>query len=398
MGGTAVPLLALALAGKKPPQPNPSFPLVTSESPTFDKVVKNLNQNQKYQAVLDQLLNSAQKNKTKQITAINLIKEMNQKNIKLTSTSLKVLVDECASADTIPNLDLALRAAKVNGACPAFGSAQLSEGGTMRASRATPLPTETMQADLTSAVAFCASLGAIILSQIADVLDFALPGEVEPLPLPLIVAILAGIWGFDRYSRRSELSKSVGRGISRLFDRDLTRESTVESASFLIGYLLGLPTCAFQPTAVRPLDLLTTSSSRVEEDVDNVLPDPMSLPRIVDRLLVWQLAPFAAEASSYEQIIASRPGIALEMLRAARRRQSRLIVNVDEGGWGANGSEDVDDLDSARVSWAYGEARRLLQRYSGVHAQLQDRMESGVSVGGSVLLVEERLKGMWGSI
>ena len=42
----------------------------------------------------------------------------------------------------------------------------------------------------------------------------------------------------------------------RLFGRDLQRESAVESASFLVGYLLGLPCCAFAPT---PLFSLTPS-------------------------------------------------------------------------------------------------------------------------------------------
>ena len=87
------------------------------------------------------------------------------------------------------------------------------------------------------------------------------------------------------------------------------------------------------------------------------------------------------------------PSMPMQMLRAARRREASLAVDCQQGGW-ASGEEE----DEARVRWAYAEARRLLQRYSGLREQLQERMVSGVSAGDCVLLIEERLKNQWGSI
>ena len=41
------------------------------------------------------------------------------------------------------------------------------------------------------------------------------------------------------------------------------------------------------------------------------------------------------------------------------------------------------------------EARRLLQRYSGVREALQERMATGVSAGECAVLIEERLRNQW---
>ena len=51
--------------------------------------------------------------------------------------------------------------------------------------------------------------------------------------------------------------------------------------------------------------------------------------------------------------------------------------------------------DEGRVRWAYSEARRLLQRYSGVREALQERMATGVSAGECAVLIEERLRNQW---
>jgi uncharacterized protein YoaH (UPF0181 family) len=50
------------------------------------------------------------------------------------------------------------------------------------------------------------------------------------------------------------------------------------------------------------------------------------------------------------------------------------------------------------VRWAFSEARRLLQRYSGVREALQEQMAAGVSAGECVVLIEERLKNTWANI
>jgi hypothetical protein len=138
------------------------------------------------------------------------------------------------------------------------------------------------------------------------------------------------------------------------------------------------------PTAIRPLDLLVSSADQLCQPLG-------PQPRIIDRLLIWLLAPVATEQAVYGGVASSRPGLALEMLQAARRREAALGVDVQQGGW-------TKEEDEARVRWAYSEARKLVSSYSSAREALAEQMAAGSSVGGSALLVEELLKGRWGSI
>ena len=87
-------------------------------------------------------------------------------------------------------------------------------------------------------------------------------------------------------------------------------------------------------------------------------------------------------------MLLAEPSLAVRFLEAARRREASLGVDVQDGGWSP-------EEDEARVAWAYGESRKLLQRYSGVREALQERMATGVSAGECVTLIEDRLKSSW---
>ena len=87
-------------------------------------------------------------------------------------------------------------------------------------------------------------------------------------------------------------------------------------------------------------------------------------------------------------MLQSEPALGQRFLEAARRREASLGIDVQEGGWSP-------EEDEKRVRWAYSEARKLLQRYSGVREALQERMSAGVSAGECVVLIEERLKNLW---
>mmetsp|Transcript_16202 Transcript_16202/g.47963 ORF Transcript_16202/g.47963 Transcript_16202/m.47963 type:complete len:176 (+) Transcript_16202:3-530(+) len=116
-------------------------------------------------------------------------------------------------------------------------------------------------------------------------------------------------------------------------------------------------------------------------------------PRLADRVLVWLLSPVAAEVAAYGDVTISRPALAAQFLQAARRREASAGVDVQEGGWG-----EGEEADEVRLRWAFGEAKRLLAANAAAQQALQDQMAAGASVGGSVLLLEERLKGRWGSV
>jgi len=246
------------------------------------------------------------------------------------------------------------------------------------------MPEDSRGAEVAAALSFCVVVGSLLVVEFIDALDWILPGETEAPPLIAIFLGFGALWAVDRYTQGGEYVALISRGLSRLFERDLARESTVESASFLTGYVLGLPTCAFMPTAVRPLDLIASSS----EEMSKLL-GPQ--PRLIDRMLIWLMAPVVAEQTAYGGIIISRPGLALEMLQAARRREASLGIDVQQGGW-------TREEDEARVRWAFTEAKKLLSSYGGVREALTEQMTIGSSVGGSVQLVENRLKSRWGAI
>jgi len=243
------------------------------------------------------------------------------------------------------------------------------------------LPVDDRTAEVAAALTFTALAGLILLLELGDAVDFLLPGDIPAPPLQAVLAGLLAGFAYDRYSLAGSALATLSRGFSRLFERDLQRECTAESASFLVGYILGLPCMAFMPTAARPIDLLIEAGKPMAA----LCPAPA---RLIDRLLIWQLAPVAAEHQAYADMLVSSPKIANEMLQAARRREASLGIDVQEGGW-------QPDADEERVRWAYSEARRLLKRFSGAREELQDQMAAGVSVGQCVVLLEERLKGQW---
>ena len=64
----------------------------------------------------------------------------------------------------------------------------------------------------------------------------------------------------------------------------------MESASFLVGYLLGLPSCPFAPSAAKPLEMLAAAGNP-------------RFDRAVDRTLIWLLAPTALESLQSATIV-----------------------------------------------------------------------------------------------
>jgi len=362
-------------------------------SKQFEDAMESLQPAEQYNAVLLSLLARGDgKERTENAQrAIELVLEMTSRRLKLTSASTKLLVDATARADELPVLLRALSAARENGACRAFAASSLrlpDRPSPSAAASLKPVPADERSSEVTAAFAFTALVLGTLGLEVADVLDFLVGADYDAPPLPLVAATLVAGWAYDRYAQRGEIVATVGRGLSRLFSRDLQRECTTESASFMVGYLLGLPCCAFMPTATRPLDMIAES-----KDPMSALTGRDGSARLVDRLLIWLLAPVAAEKESFGDLVTSDPSVAANLLSAARRREASLGIDVSAGGWA-----DDPAADEARLRWAFSEARRLLQRYSGMREELQEQMVAGVSVGDCVVLIEERCKNQWGMI
>jgi len=359
---------------------------------TLEQALGALPTDEKYNAVLLSLLTKRAGSSSGEASAIELVREMSAKRLTLSSEALKALLDSAVEGGGIEGLLDALGAARDNGACRSFATPQLKlpQKSDARALEVlAPVPTDDRSTEVGVAAAFAIGLGALLLLEVADLVDWFVGATIDAPPLPLVAVLLGGAWGFDRYVQQGELAGVLARGLSRLFSRDLQRECAVESASFLLGYLLGLPCCAFTPTAYKPLEMLSVAGSKLEANV--AAGTGGGPPRLVDRILVWLLAPAALETIQYGEMLQAEPALASAFLAAARRKEAALGVDVTQGGW-------TLEQDEARVRWAYAEARRLLQRYSGVREALQERMAAGVSAGDCVGLIEEKLKNSWAAV
>ena len=364
---------------------------------------------EKYNAVLLSLFSSGA-TPTSAASALELVDEMTAKRLQLSSAALKGLLDLTVNDGTPEEILSSLLAAKKNGACRSYASPQLRLPNRPSASALAtlpPTPTDGRSSEVTAAAAFSFAVGVILLAEIADLLDFLLPVDISAPPPTFVLIALAAGWAFDRYAQRRDLWPDRPRLDAPLPARPPAR---VRGRVGLLPPRLPPrpPCCPFAPTVFKPLDMLSKSAGAMAADV--------GVPaRLADRVLIWLLAPAAVETMVYRCVIARRkhtcthrnqshilslalcarsemlqsePSLGTSFLEAARRREASLGVDVQDGGWALEEDEE-------RVRWAYSEARKLLQRYSGVREALQERMSAGVSAGECVVLIEERLKNLW---
>ena len=316
---------------------------------TLEQALGSLPEGEKYNAVLLSLISKGE-GTSSAASALELVQEMSLKRLRLSKGSLKALLDAAIEGEMTQIIE-SLGAAQSNGACRAYATRELRlpvrpKPATLAA--LAPVPTDGRAAEVGAATAVSLGAGALLLLEVADLFDFLLPGvDLVSPPLPLVGGLIAAAWGFDRYARSGELFALVSRGLTRLFSRDLQRECALESASFVAGYLLGLPCCAYAPTAFKPLEMLTDAAAPIESSVG-------APARLIDRILIWLYAPAALEASRYSELLQADPSLAATFLAAARRREAAIGVDVLQGGWSA-------DEDDERLRWAYAEARRLVR-------------------------------------
>jgi hypothetical protein len=348
-----------------------------------------------------------------------LVEEMSAARIKMSKAALKALLDAALASGSVVRILDSLRAARDNGVCRAFATPSLRLGAkpTERdAAALPPVPVDESGSDAAAAGVFTLACAGLLLVEAADLFDFS--NSIQAPPLQLVLPGLLAVWGYDRYTSSGRASDSVGRGLTKLFEKDLQRESAVESASFLVGYLLGLPCCTFAPTAYKPLEMLS-QVCRCPHGIAPCAHTHNAHRRACTHTHTWAHRTHARRRRTASRRRSRWPGwrAACRGFRFAwstdcssgflrprhsrpsgtrsSRRRSRASPpsscrrpggDLDQGGWDA--SED-----GARLRWAYAEAGRLLKAYSGLRATLQEQMVAGVSAGDCVVLLEESMKG-----
>ena len=250
--------------------------LVAVSGGKLDQALGSLNPADQYNVLLRSLLSSPE-DASSRASAMQLIDEMSERSLSLRPDSVVELVDGAMSdkwpvASTV-GLLAALLATRRNGATPAFGSsaAWFPSAAIPPSSALPPLPEDEQGAEVTGAAGLAGLLGTAAV--------------VAHPPAGLVLPALGTVWAADRYNQQGKFFDLLGKGVSRLFSQDLRRECTIESGAFLLGYLLGLPCCALAPSSDAALQMLA-DGNRAGCWLSYEAPE-----RIVDRVLIWLLAP-----------------------------------------------------------------------------------------------------------
>ena len=165
-----------------------------------------------------------------------------------------------------------------------------------------------------------------------------------------------------------KLTGSTIRGLARLLTVDAEREAECEAAAFFAAYSLGLPCFAFQPNAFEG-SVLTVESMQDDNDLSPLLSSSGIL-----RMLVWLMAPVAMESSKHSQLIMSDPREAAGFLARLEEVASNDPSMTNEL-WFTNDVKERKDL----LQWAFTEADLLLRDNRKSVKEISDRLTGGAA-------------------
>lgn len=350
-----------------------------SVNKSFERVLDGLGDIDKYNAVLQGLAgmttSSKKKDASKWSTRFEdlsqLLDEMHANKIPCSDRSAASVIDAAtASADvavvapTFSRLRRAGSAQKYSSALPILSALPTDQRKREKALQGLmPIPQDDRSTDMAYAGAF---VSVVSFDFAGDGLAPALHYDAS-IPMLLSLATAAAV-GYDLLKGGAAFTRRVMLGLNRLFTRDVDRESRAEAAAFLVAYLCGLPSFAFQPNVLEALRMVST----LEEERA-----ALSGSAGLHRALVWLLAGPAGEGLAHRQLIVSDPRQGATFLQLARER-GIIYSNVE-------GEDDSND----KLVWAFNEARRMLQDNADVYEALRKRLETGgATVGECVSLIE----------
>lgn len=325
--------------------------------------------------------------------ALNVFRQMILADVQIDHTVVAGLVDAvAATADRESTVNVAanLRDVLQSSELPGYASVEHPSLAALFAAAPHPaqpaLFTDTArELDITAAVSFLAVVGASVSTEVVEpVLLHHAATEATTVLLLLITGLT-----LDRYSAQARVWNRISSGLGRLFSQDPVRQARVESAHFLMAYLLGLPWLCFEPDPAQLLALHrpakaaratsgagTLGTASIASAADFEIDDC-----VLDSYLVWLLAGVAAETDIDGKLIESNPRGALAALRRLQPK-----VHAPSGTNGSRGGL----LDEQRARNALTVAKRLLSQHQVVHGLLADNMLKGVSAGECVAFLARK--------
>jgi len=385
-----------------------------------------------YDAVLTglcaKILDSPDATEQAAITALQdplqLMQEMNDQRIPASARSLMALIDSAVKTQDATTMARAISLGRRNSGILEYGSRQADvmdlpstpttrvkcpDGQTKtRAERLTAVrgvPKDDRATEVSSALAVAGLAGGCELTNLAGMDDIA-PGANFLLSLIVTVGLLDNFYdiiksastfavqqtgnekikGFDLPDKDSlplglgsgQVTGQVVRGLTRLVTIDPRREALCEAAALFTAYSLGLPCFAFRSNALEASVLAV--ESRDSEDLDSLLSS-----NGIMRLLVWLMAPVAAESAQFPVCIMSDPREAegfLERLESVAENSPPVAAEL----WWLNDATEREDL----LKWAYTEADLLIRTNRKVVDRLAERLEGGAATVGDCVALLER--------
>lgn len=307
-----------------------------------------------------------------------LLEEMTAKGVRLTDKSFATLMDAASLSRRLGVIQACLVQARRNGVCRAFSrdvgaltlppssSAATTTDLSSSSAPLLPVPTDDRSLEVSAGLGALAVVGgALGWEALAPLFH----GDTTPASVLLLLIGAAAFLDFTQ--RQGQELRLVLSGLNRLFLRDPEREARAQAAAFLSAYLLGLPCFCFSPSVLE--------AARLPNEVGNDFGDVLRSTAGLHRLLVYLLAPVAAEEANHVQLVASDP------------RQARALVQLFRE---RNPGVEVDG-EGVVLPWAFQEAKRLLQANAGLLDKLRKRMESGgATVGDCAILLESAVTGL----
>jgi len=353
-----------------------------------------------------------------------LYNEMIKRSLKPTIKSTEYLINSCATFTNSVKLGRSLQLSKASGNLKVFGAANSIITTPVTSIQQTKLiGSVTLPYDnRDEEVLYAGVISGIGIVYIGMQLIATFNDDVH-LYATLLGCSAAGIIALDLISRDSKGMKSAISGFDRLVLRDNDRVMHCDSAAFLVGYLLGLPCFPFKPDTVEALKLIrdhpesleiykqplaigkskgTISNKKITDIVKDTNPtfDLPSLPNnsndiiSLGRLLIWLMAPVAAENMKYGKLIVSdarKPRNLVNILSNIQKNASSSGSNKDIDKYIIKVPRSNEDCD-VLLQWAYYEAESLIKQYGDILEDVCDYLNTGSSsVGECVMLIESEL-------
>jgi len=214
-------------------------------------------------------------------TMETLFVEMLQRGLNPTPDHARSLVDGASAFCSGPRMATAMRLTKAGGLLRAFGvgvgslTTPITSVEGLAILSSTPIPYDNREEEMAYA-------GVVALSLASwGVLELTSKINGDAAPWATLLGCFAVLLGFaDVAARKGKGLRLAAAGIERMTLRDIERDQHCDSAAFLAGYLLGLPSFCFRPDVTEALKMLTEPDS---ERVLNAFKQPLAAIKMANK-------------------------------------------------------------------------------------------------------------------